>query len=281
MRVKLLSAFAMSLLLLAPPAYGISVFMADAIFDFADQATTVASPGTGSGALTVLSVPEPISYGSGTIHMDVQRSGPDYDLTEIDSRFPDEWSAALDPFVVPGDGSFCDSIDDTGCAAFVTSFDFPLTAVEVEFTDLGGPADTFDVYEVQLHSGDGASSSVVIPDLTDPNNVMAFRNDPDGTTVALPVSVDPNGVIRAHCDGAVCKDDAYVTVRVLAGGETVFRSLLFRGYEASNTTTFPAANSNSSYVGRVAVSVVPEPTTVALFGFSAVSILALARRRRE
>lgn len=277
--MKLLSAFAISLLLLTPAAYGASIFMPDAIFDFEQVPTTAPADRNGSGALDALRVIEPVAAGSGTITMDVSRQAPGgvgtFDVTEIDSRFPDEWFAALDPFVNSGDGSSCDVISDDGCRAFFTTFSFPLTGAEIEFTDLGGPSGSFDVFEVRLLSGLTETSSFVVPDAS---QIMAA----DSTDAPLNVTVDPNtGVIRVYCDGSRCQDQNFVSISFTANDGDFFRSLLFRGYETFDPNSASPLNSNSAFVGRVGVSVVPEPATVALFGFSAVSILALARRRRE
>jgi hypothetical protein len=262
-----------SLLLNIGTANGASIFSPDAIFDFEPEGVVATSPSTGSGS-GAYDTDNPVIEEDAGIMMTVLRVGREtrYDVKELDDRFPSEWgSGALDPSVNIGDGSFCNEFVTTGCDYFLTEFTAPksLMSAEIDFGDLSGSPGESDRIELKaLRDGDPFADGI-------PVQAYYFLNgarDPN-----FPIAVGPDGVVRLDCDPSECGIGKFVTVSILAESGS-FRSLLFRGFGVLDDE---AINSQSMYADNIRVGLIPEPTTLALFGFSAAALFGLARWRRE
>jgi hypothetical protein len=257
-----------SLLLNIGTANGASIFSPDAIFDFEPEDVVATSPSTGDGS-GGYDASNPLVEEDGGITMTVLRvvREPTYDVKALGASFPEEWgSGALDPFVDTGDGSRCNESITTGCDYFMAEFQAPksLISAEIDFGDLSGIPGESDRIELKaLSDGDPFGPGVPIVGFLD--------GDPNSVTVG------PDGTVSFECDPTQCGIGKFVTVSILAESGS-FRSLLFRGF---GVVDGDAVNSNSMYADNIRVGLIPEPTTLALFGFSAAALFGLARWRRE
>jgi hypothetical protein len=262
-----------SLFLNTATANGASILVPDAIFDFEPPDVVATSPSIGSGT-GGYDAGSPLVDVDGGITMTMLRvvREQSYDVKQLGTSFPDEWgSGALDPFVNSGDGSRCNDSVTTGCDYFMAEFTAPksLISAAIDFGDLSGIPGESDRIELKaLRDGDPFGNGV-------PVQAHYFLNGDPST--GGPITVGPDGVVRVDCDPSECGIGKFVTVSILAESGS-FRSLLFRGFGVVNDG---AINSNSMYADNIRVGLIPEPTTLALFGLGAAAVFALARWRRE
>jgi hypothetical protein len=288
----------------AAPAQAVSMFSADATFNF-DDATkfTANTPGTlgtgGYGSASPLTVTASSSDPNvPTIDGHFSRIGQvppgnvdaKFDVRKLGSGFPASWGGtnggAITPFFETGvtgttgsgNGTGCSDLNQSACTAFFAEFSHLIDSASLDFFDLQ-PTE-IDLIEVRAFGGtdpEGVATPIEGAAYIsgDPNRPLTVTKD--GATNTLRVC---SGANASQCSGLSTTD--FIRMQIFAENDEIFRSILFRGFGAFNGDAAQASNSNSVMVDNIAVGTgIPEPGTLALFGFGATAVFGLARLRRE
>jgi hypothetical protein len=283
------------------------MFSADATFNFDDPTIHTASPpGTdGTGAYSA-QAPLIVTTASSdpnvpTIDGRFGRIGSippanveaRFDVTTLGSGFPASWGGtnggALSPFYSTGvlgtngdgNGTGCTIGNESSCTQFYAEFNALLDSASLDFFDFQ-PSE-IDLIEVRALGGTDPTSvgiaivgqAAINGQFDDPNSTLTVTKDTSTNT--LRVCAGDNA---SQCSGLSTTD--FIRMQVFAEDDEIFRSILFRGFGVVGGDAAKASNSNSVYVDNIAVGTgIPEPGTLALFGFGAAAVFGLARLRRE
>lgn len=290
----------------ATPARAVTMFSADATFNFDNPsihtATTPGTLGTGgySAAAPLIVTTASSDPNVPTIDGHFSRIGlippgnveARFDVRTLGSGFPTSWgTGALTPFYSTGvagttgagNGTGCVDGNQVGCTQFFAEFSALLDSASLDFFDIDqvGPiTGDIDLIEVRALGGtDPEAVGVPIEGAAyvsgDPNRPLTVTKDTSTNTLKVCA-----GANASQCSGFSPTD--FIRMQIFAENDEIFRSILFRGFGAIDGDAAQGQNSNSVMVDNIAVGTgVPEPGTLALFGFGAAAVFGLARLRRE